>query len=659
MTTAGGITIGIEETEETELENYPEGSIFKPDWQIGDSWSMGYDMDLSELESELKNSFSYLGANIKRCNIEGEVGLYQSAEVIDDDKIISIDGKKYTCYDVYFEQYVGAVYRLDVSLTLDISDYYDYEESEESYYYDDFYYGSRATVIKESEGSYETNTMTMTMDEKGYVWLEGDVTGHIFYTVDDLAVAKGIFEMVMDMEMDLEMSMSSEDQGTINIEMSYGVVGFNADFEVEYNPPLDIFDFPIEPNEYWSATSNVTKTLNTIGGKAYLNAKMSGPNVPNTNMDNDVDLGEEIYTPDVYGPFRETYYFYNPDTESIRLSNGKYTECSIIEPDEGYWDDYYGWKDYDYDGYSGMEEYEESSYYSPYPGLDVPDISGAYDFDAETMTSPIETTVSSKNYYSEEKGNIISYKQSASESNSGFLSAPIPSSDGDILASPKTYSEVTDFKTVKREEMKNKYPNTMNTGGDEKGDDPTWTVLIIAMIAIFLLVVILGGAIYAKKKGSKKRLAATTTQRYYPTAPLPTSLERYGSGPVHPAYPQTPLAQSKYPSYEYKPYPTTYYTPQQQSSHPTQYGQESKPSVPSVPPVPYQTTPQNIPYPTEYQSQQHYPLTYQYQPQRPTQQYPTYQPYPSYQPSASTTYTQGLRNYSEYNKTQYDDYYRY
>ena len=114
---------------------------------------------------------------------------------------------------------------------------------------------------------------------------------------------------------------------------------------------------------------------------------MSGPEVPTTDMEDDVDLSDEVYTPDVYGPIEETYYFYNSGEESVRLTNGKYTDCCIIEPDEEYWN-----HGYEYDGHSNVDEYyydegyeykSESSSYSSYPGLGFPDMADVYDFDAE------------------------------------------------------------------------------------------------------------------------------------------------------------------------------------------------------------------------------------------------------------------------------------
>ena len=190
---------GFTDSEETAAGTDPEDpasfpkdepsddAILKPDWNVGDTWSMGYTYDLADMVNDMKETFEFMDAKINQFDVKGEVGMYQAAKVVADDADITIDGISYKCYEVSFEQYVGSVMSMVIDMEMSMPDYSDYDESDyyddEEYYYD---YNTRAS------------TTSMKMKEAAYIWLNGDITGTIYYTNAELAVAKGDFEMTLD-----------------------------------------------------------------------------------------------------------------------------------------------------------------------------------------------------------------------------------------------------------------------------------------------------------------------------------------------------------------------------------------------------------------------------------------------------------------------------
>jgi hypothetical protein len=519
-------------------EGTSENAIQKPEWKIGDSWSMGYSEDLSDYEDEIKSALSLLEGNIKTLSLDGEMGLYQSAEVKDDDVELLIGETTYTCYDVYYEQYLGMVYRVNYDFEISIPDYEEsYDSYEEEFYYDEGNYSISNVVTSPEE------TSSMSMKASMYIWIRSDITGHIYYTESELAIAKGTFDVSMEFDMNMDMTMVTETEGTISMSMNYKLENMAAKFDVEYNPPLDIFDFPIEPNEYWSASSSVTQTLKSISGIGSYDMTMKSPESPQEfTMSDDFNLGEEITTPDVYGPTQVTYYFYYSGTDSVTMANGINEECHIIEPDEDYW-----YRDYNYtyyDNYYDESSYSSSSSYMPGVPIDPYGSSELFDMDAENMENPVETIANAENYYSEDEGNIISYKPSSDSSNLAYSTVPFSTSEEAASVSPKTYAEVNEFKSTKRDEMKTNYPKPAGAG-EKSNDDMTWTFLIIAVIAGFLVFLILIIAIHVSKK---KRL-----QKGYPHDP----------GQPYPSYPPTQVPRTdhaqgnSYASPKMEPYPSS------------------------------------------------------------------------------------------------------
>jgi hypothetical protein len=557
-------------------EEPPEGSIEKPTWEIGDSWSMGYEIDLGEMSKEIESMYKLLG-KVNKCDFQGEMGIYQSAIVQDDDVVITIDNTQYTCYDIYFEQYMGAVYSVDLDIEMDMSDLYDYDDD---YEYEDDYRGTRATSMDFSTSSSSSST-TMDMVMTMYLKMKGDLTGHIFFTVDKLAVAKGTFvqTLVGDMEMDMKATM--EGLGTMTMDTSFKFDNIYVQSDIAYNPPLDIFDFPIEPDETWSASAEMTKTISKISGKISYEMSTEIPGYPSQSEKETLDLGKEISTPDIYGPVSVTYYFDNSGTDTLSLATGLNTECFIIEPDD-YYDDYYDdyFYDDDYDSYSGGKiAYEEKSSSSFIPS---PVTSGdfvASDFEADSMDTPVEVMAESTNYYSEDEGYIVSTEPPNDSSNLEYSSAPFSSSEG-IKMTPRTYHDVSKFKTVGRENLLNSYSKPTSDKDDDQSDDSTWTMIIIAITAIFVILLIVAMGIQVARKRKPVRAQApsvpTPWSQAQPQAPQPYSHpDPYYTRPQpqqQPTYQTQPQAPSQPQNQPYEPYqPYQPYNPQQRTSYYDEY----------------------------------------------------------------------------------------
>ena len=617
---------------DTEITVIDENSIQKPTWKIGDNWCMGYTFDFSDMEDEMRSDFDSAMGKINRLVVRGEIGMFQSAEVVKDDVVVKIDGTDYICYKVYFEQYMGGAFTMDYDIEIEIPDY--------SYYEEEDYYGE---FRSKSGSSYPTTNAKM--KSYTYMKLKSDVVGYIYYTVDNLAVAKGSFNQQLDGEIEMDLDARMNGQTYMDMATTFKFLNVRSDYDVEYNPPLDIFNFPIEPNEYWSANSMMTTTLNKISGRIIYDITSTGTEYPSTAMKDDIDLDQEISTPDSYGPVRVTHYFYNPGTKAVNLLDGIKSECIIIEPDEDYWyhdyDEYedYSWSDTDSDGIANLEEYSSdvsspSSSMIPYGGI------GADDFTAESLESPIETSANSINYYSEDKGNIISYEPS-DESSSSFTSVPYISSDGENVAEPKTYLQVTTFKTEDRENYITKYSRSSGGGGVK--DDSTWTLIIASITIAFLVFIVIIAAI----KISKKKRVQQMTPNYSLPSQTRGSEQQYPYSQT-PSYPRPTQNQ---PSYQPQNQPS--YQPQNQPS----YQPQNQPS--------YQPSPQQmqdyVSYET-YGSQPQYPTRTDHHPATPTMpqhpydrqsayQSPNYPDYNEpYDPRPRYDYNPSEYNYDPYNK---------
>ena len=566
------------ETTDLTLKKTSDDSIQKPTWQVGDQWSMGYTLDLADTLNDIKSILESMDGKINRLKIEGEVGMYQSAEVQDNNAEITIDETSYKCYKVYFEQYLGLVAKIDVDVEMTIPEYDEYDYDDDYEEYDEKYvYGTRARAFE------STQPQIIKIREKEYIWMNADITGHIYYTLDDLAIVKGDFDLFIDGEIDMKVDGSTPD-GMIAIELRYMFDNVNARSEVTYDPPLDIFDFPIEPDESWTARSMMTQTLTKLSGRISYDISMEVPDLPATSMKEEMDLGSEVTTPDIYGPVCVSYDFYNSGLKNIDLLNGMNSECLIIESSDDEW--YFDYDEYDeYDDDNDKEIYEEddsdrdrddemiakeesiSSSFSimpPSPSpLPLPFNDGSSDFDleAESMYNPIDSSANSKNYYSPDEGNIISYEPSDENAIGSVSAAPFSTTNEKTLVTPKTYNEVTNFKTKDRAEMKNRYPRNSGSGTDN--DFEALTIMMIGITAVFVIILIVTIMIQNSRKKVNARNARykntygnirTGQRANTPVAVADNYSSTYATYDYNTYEPQTHNSQHYSPRANYTPY---------------------------------------------------------------------------------------------------------
>ena len=459
--------------------------IEAPTWEEDDQWCMGFfeefdESDLMGSENDYVDMSDY-----GDFDIGGSIGFYQAITVEDADDMST--GEK--CYKTKLEQYYGAVARIKMNM--------DYSES------------------------YEGISMDMEMSANGYIWFEMDVIGYIFFTVEDLAVAREEVEITANADINLDMHYSYDMSGSgysdsmsADMKISAQITDLLVDFDVDFDPALDIFDFPIEPYESWSASSEMTLTLNKISGTISYNYDIDVPGEASESDSGTETFGSDLnlpdsYTQDVY------YYFDNMGTANV----GTYKDCIKIEGYESY---YYNYDDY-YDDYyytravdtGSGSGYEEDYYYEEEESsfLDPSDFS---ELDAEAMgeMNPLGSMTEGKNYYSPDAGMVVKSEMEGMGEDimpdsdiMGGMGGMFGAGSGaleDMTMEPVEYSEVTDFKTTKRDEQKKEYEEIK--AGEKEEDKPFWEepLYLFMIIAVIIVVVLVVAALVISRR--KKRM---------------------------------------------------------------------------------------------------------------------------------------------------------
>lgn len=522
--------------------------ITLPTLEENDSWSMGFFEDITDMlfgGSEFGDFGDYsdlLGAS--GYDLDGSIGFYQTLTVVDaDDMSTGVE-----CYKMKLEQYMGVVVNIDIDVET-VTDYFE-----------------------------------MIMDLSGYIWLEMDITGFVYFTVDELAIAREEIVVDADADIDLHMYMKEviesfdyyavEDSSTssggnstdvyygepvpvddtypddsinieIDVDMTLTITDLHLDYDIDYEPPLDIFDFPIEPYEDWTASSDMTVTLNDLSGTIVYDISGDVPDEDFMTESGSVELGSDTSFPETYGPVSVYYSFSNQGMETI----GDFGRCVMIEGEE---DSYFN---YDY-GYS----YETSSGTSPFDVTEKPSSSSIMsefdDFGAEEAgdLNPIGSIITGINYYSPEEGMIVQSDLSdspmgslASEFDSGMeMGDMMPGSMSDMTMEPVTKAEVQDFKDVQRPEQKNQY-NEFKKGevaepeGKFVGSTSFWLIIIAVIIVVVLIA---AAGIIASKRKRKPGTGYEQTQPQ--TTQAAPAYQQYNNSPPPPP-PSPPDSGNFYP----------------------------------------------------------------------------------------------------------------
>jgi hypothetical protein len=532
-----------------------------------------------------------------RLEVDGKLGYYRAMTVEDDDVVVTIDDVDYTCYDVYYEEYIAMSAKMDIAMSIDFSDIM--EE-----------YGNEFEQSDVDMSMFEDMSMSMVM--KGYMWYDLEITGHIFYTVDDLSIAKGSFDFLLNSDVDMiydvsysgaifegmfedeydystraQSDVTKDDESEYRVKTSseetrmyyklkQTIKDWSASYDIIYNPPLNFFDFPISRYETWSSSSDMTLILNRLSGTITYDYTMDyGYGTPQSDQGT-VQIGESMSLPQTYGPEWVDYSFRCSDIDDKADIDGTETECYLIEPYNswGYWDDY--------DEGGLLYNYWEASAYVDMDMKD-PGVIGMEDIGVNDQPNPIDAMARAENWYSFDSMNVVSYTPPEADESGMFA-------EGEDELEAQTYSEVTTFKEVTRDDIKSDYEEYKASSNKESdsADESDWLfwVFLIAIIIVVLLVVIIG--IWARKRGRKR---AYWQQQYgYGQQPAPqyqppgergiqpTEQAPPGQGTVAPKI----VPQPKIVNRPQQPQQQPYYPPPQQQP------QSPPPQQPNYPPPPPQ-----------------------------------------------------------------------
>lgn len=246
------LTIVPESTAQAEL----------PTWNVGDTWAMGArDVDITPI-------FTVIMENLKQ--IYSDL-TYEASGKLSYFIIYKVDA-------VEAQQYRVAV-DWGIEMTADMS-------------YSISYQGQQSSV--------STN---MTMVAK--------INGTIYYTKNELAVAR------QDLALDLDMDFSISGSGAMDTNVS-GSADMTGNMSATYNPSLDIFDFPITIGENWTAESDVTVTGSITGKVSAMGMEQS----TSQSLDNTFHLSLSASC---------------PSTQDVTLPDGSIATCyKLVVSGTGY-----------------------------------------------------------------------------------------------------------------------------------------------------------------------------------------------------------------------------------------------------------------------------------------------------------------------------------
>ncbi len=248
----------------------PQATV--PTMTVGDGVYWGGVKDIgAEIEDELDTTlaeFENMGFDVSY-DINGGIGAYFGIEVAGNDS--DIDG--ITCYDIAI---TGAI-AIDVGLTASVD-------------------GSI------SEGGYD---VSVDGSGDGYVEVEINLDGHMYLTVDKLALAKIDLTLTAEgqgeLHLDAEMSMEGMTQ-SIKADAEMSIDDVQIDFDLSFDPPLDIYQFPMWEGKEWYVPgydTNVSGSLDAKGTVTY-DYTATIPGEPTQSDSNTTNLATEIGSNDFF-----------------------------------------------------------------------------------------------------------------------------------------------------------------------------------------------------------------------------------------------------------------------------------------------------------------------------------------------------------------------
>jgi hypothetical protein len=323
------------------------GQAEAPEWNEGDEWSMGYETDLGEMITSLLGELEESEAEFDSIDhdIEGKVGYYMVF------KIAEATGTQYT-----MDITTGGGVDIDgnAKITMDMP-----KEGEYRYDSDDW--------------DYEPPMESMEISIDLVLGLSMKVDGIAHFTKDGLKLQDLELVATLEGNVDLEVANFPEmdydynyetDEEIMTVEYNDYDLSGSADIKLtlnmDFDPPMDIFNFPMEENEEWRSESNVTisgayeGSADVAGIPEEIMMEMAEDNIIFPILLEELDTGiDEVNE----GIITEYEFFLSipmscTGTEMVELADGSSSEAYVIQFGEEEEYDYY----YDDDDYFEEEE---------------------------------------------------------------------------------------------------------------------------------------------------------------------------------------------------------------------------------------------------------------------------------------------------------------
>lgn len=442
------------------VDGNPKADV--PAWDVGDGWWFGNIVDLSDAKyqdqiAEGMAELESMGMDAS-VDVSGGVGVYFGVEVVSD----STDYNGYNCYDVSVDGAVG----IDLGIDLSVS-------------------GSM------NEGGY---SMDMDIKGNGFLTAEGVLNGNMYFTTDTLALAGISLTLTAEAAGQLTVDGYVNALGQnidVNMDASLEMTGVEVEFIMDFEPPLDIFQFPIWEGKEWYVPAwdtDVSGELNAQGTVSYsaTGNVMGEPINEGDTVDLATEIGDNNYYRMIPGGQPDSDYW------GYSVNGGTLLECTyangnvfVIESSLG---DVMGFVDTGNLGFPGTRQLGMDT------GSFMPDMKAGLQFDTSE----------------------------------GFVTGA--TMDGEVITEPTTKEEVASFSEDPQGEV------TKETGGASSGGGFMNILLLVIIVAVVVVVLV----VVMKKKGGKPEheygqddpYAQQQHQQYDP---------QYQQPP--PQYPQDPYQQ--------------------------------------------------------------------------------------------------------------------
>ncbi len=266
-----------------------------PDWNVGQEWAFGNVVDIEKvLNPYIEDTLTQLDAFGFETvfDINGGAGLLFGIEVTDDSTMVN--GEE--CYDTTVNAAVAIDFDMEASVDGATS-----------------LFGPR--IIAEGEG---------TASGEGEIV----VAGNVYFTKDKLAIAK------IDLKISAEIVAEAYMDATVTVDGDTEFIEFDAEFSAEdvevnlkmnFDPPIDLFDFPIMEGDVWYVPHTGTDTWGSVTASGVVRMDVSG-NGPDGAVINEREVE---YLNDLNDGNFESYIDGGPG----RYGGGTLFECTDLTGD--------------------------------------------------------------------------------------------------------------------------------------------------------------------------------------------------------------------------------------------------------------------------------------------------------------------------------------